>query len=224
MVFLRKSRIILIICCIYILTITAGVLAVYGLAFALNYSLAYFYLFGISWAIIWGIWTYNGYYTLYTILYIWTIHYFPAYFLLICYHLKQRLNSIRIRLNIIRNKSKSLTSNEKILMIGSLVREHNDLCQNVYCYNKYWRKYLTITYSMFLTINCILTYIVFISSGLNSFLRIEYAIVLSSHLLLIFIITYSASIVSDFNPILYKEMNSFCAKNNSLPIDIKMKV
>jgi hypothetical protein len=215
MVFLKKSRIILIICRIYILTITAGVLAVYGLAFALNYSLAYFYLFGISWAIIWGIWTYYG---------CITIHYFPAYFLLICYHLKQRLNSIRIRLNIVRNKSKGLTSNEKILMIGSLVREHNDLCQNVYCYNKYWRKYLTITYSIFLTINCILTYIVFISSGLNSFLRIEYAIVLSSHLLLIFIITYSASIVSDFNPILYKEMNSFCAKNNSLPIDIKMKV
>jgi hypothetical protein len=193
MVFLRKSRIVLIICCVYILTITAGVLAVFGLAFALNYSLAYFFLFGISWAIIWGIWTYTGCITL---------HYFPAYFLLICYHLKQRLNSIRIRLNVIRNKSKSLKSNEKILMIGSLVREHNDLCQNIYCYNKYWRKYLTITYSIFLTINCILAYIVFINSRLNSFLRFEYAIVLSSHLLLIFIITYSASIVSNFNPIL----------------------
>jgi len=206
MVFLRKSRIVLIICCVYILTITAGVLAVFGLAFALNYSLAYFFLFGISWAIIWGIWTYTGCVTL---------HYFPAYFLLICYHLKQRLNSIRIRLNDIRNKSKDLTLNEKVLMIGSLLGEHNDLCQNIYCYNKYWQKYLTITYSIFLTINCILAYIVFIASRLNSFLRFEYAIVLSSHLLLIFIITFSATIVSDFNLILFKDMHSFCAKNNS---------
>jgi hypothetical protein len=215
MVFLSKSRIILITCCVYILTITAGVLSVFGLAFALNYSLANFYLFGISWTIIWGIWTYTGCITL---------HYFPAYFLIICNHLKQRLNSIRIRLNDIRNKSKDLTLNEKVLMIGSLLGEHNDLCQNIYCYNKYWQKYLTITYSIFLTINCILTYIVFISSRLNSFLRIEYAIVLSSHLLLIFIITFSATIVSDFNLILFKDMHSFCAKNNSLPIDIKMKV
>jgi hypothetical protein len=137
--------------------------------------------------------------------------------------LKQRLNSIRIGIYVIRYKSKRLGLDEKILMIRRLLEEHNNLCQKIYIYNKYWKKYLTITYSIFLSVVCILTYVVFISSGLKWFLIIEYLIVLSAHLLLIFIITYSASTVSHFNDILYKNLCSFCTEN-SFPIDIKIKV
>ncbi len=42
---LRKSRIVLMICCVYVLTITAG--SVIGLPMALNYSLVNWLLFGI---------------------------------------------------------------------------------------------------------------------------------------------------------------------------------
>jgi hypothetical protein len=212
--FLRKSRILLRISCVYIMSITVGALAIFGLAFGLNYKFSNFLLFGIPWITIWGIWCLNA---------CMPSHYFPAYFFIICYHLKQRLNSIRIRLNIIRLKLKSLTSNEKTLMIRSLLREHNDLCQQIYNYNKYWKKFLTIFYSIFMSIVCILTYVVFISPGLKWFLRIEYAIVLSGHLLVIIIITYSASSVSHFNRILNRNLCSFMVKN-CLPIDIKMKV
>jgi hypothetical protein len=202
------------ICCVYDLTITVGAIVVLGLPMALNYSLVNWLLFGISWTTIWIIFLYNG---------CLDTFYFPGYFFIVCFYLKQRLSSIRIRLNIIRNESKSSTTNEKILMIRRLVEDHNDLCQQISSYNKYWKKYLTITYSTLLSIICILTYVTLISSGLKWFLRLQYLIVLSAHLLLIFIITYSASSISDFNLILYKDLHSFCAKN-SFPIVFKIKV
>jgi len=200
--------------CIYVSTITVGVVAVIGLPMALNYSLVHWLLFGITWTTIWTIWCYNS---------CLTAFYFPGYFFIVCYYLKLRLNSIRIRLNIIQNKFKSLTTKEKVLMIRRLLEEHNDLCQQISYYNKYWKKYLSITYSIFLSIICVLTYVTLIYSGLKWFLRLEYIIALSGHLLLIFIITYSASSVSHYNLILCKDLHSFYAKN-SFPIDIKIKV
>ncbi len=202
------------ICCVYVLTLTAGAVAVIGLPMALNYNLVHWLLFGITWTTIWGIWCYNS---------CLIAFYFPGYFFIVCYYLKLRLNSIRIRLNIIRNKSKSIATNEKILMIRRLLEEHNDLCQQISNYNKYWKKYLSIAYSIFLSIICVLTYVTLIYPGLKWFLRLEYTIALSAHLLLIFIITYSASSVSHYNLILCKDLHSFCAKN-SFPIDIKIKV
>jgi hypothetical protein len=108
-------------------------------------------------------------------------------------------------------------------MIRRLLEEHNDLCQQISNYNKYWKKYLTIAYSIFLSIICVLTYVTLIYSGLKWFLRIEYLVILSAHSLLIYIITYSAASISDFNLILYKDLHSICAKN-CFPIDIKIKV
>jgi hypothetical protein len=202
------------ICCAFVSTITACTAAAIGITFALNYSQDNFLLYGISWTELWALSSYIA---------CKTIYYFAGYYFIICYHLKQRLNSIRIRLNIIRIKSKSLTSNEEILIIKSILQEHNDICQKIYFYNKYWQKYLTITYSIFLMIICILSYIVLISSGLELFVRIFYAIVLSAHSLLIFIITYSAFSVSDFNRILYKNLCSFSAENY-FPFDIRIRV
>jgi hypothetical protein len=202
------------ICCVYVLSITAGAVSVFGAPMALNYSLTNFLLFGITWTTIWMIWCYNASAVAY---------YYPGYFFIVCYYLKQRLNSIRIRLNTIRNKSKSLETNEKISMIRKILEDHNDICQQISNYNIYWKKYLSITYSIFLSVICILTYVALIHSGLKWFMRIEYLIVLSAHLLLIFIITFSASIVSNYNLILYKDLHSFCAIN-CFPIDINIKV
>ncbi len=207
---------ILIFCCSYIWTILVGSLGLFAVPYALNYTLTNFLLFGIFWIIIWLIWGYNvcaGSY------------YFPGYFFIVCYHLKQRLNSIKIRLNIIRNKSKKLNPNEKLLTITTLLREHNDICEQISNYNKYWRKYLTITYSIYLSIICILSYDTLINSKLKWSLRSEFGIVLLAHFLLIFIITYSASTVSHFNLILYRSLNSFWVENYvHFPIAIRIKV
>jgi uncharacterized membrane protein YesL len=139
--------------------------------------------------------------------------------------LKQRLNSIKIRLNIIRNKSKKFNPNEKLLTITTLLREHNDICEQISNYNKYWRKYLTITYSIYLSIICILSYDTLINSKLKWSLRSEFGIVLLAHFLLIFIITYSASTVSHFNLIIYRSLNSFWVENYvHFPIAIRIKV
>ncbi len=203
-------------CCSIIWTILVGSLGVFAVPFALNYTLANFLLFGIFWIIIWLIWGYNVCIGSY---------YFPGYFFIVCYHLKQRLNAIKIRLNVIRNESKKLNPNEKILTITTLLRKHNDICKQISNYNKYWRKYLTITYSIYLSIICILSYDTLINSKLKWSLRSEYGIVLLAHFLLIFIITYSASTVSHFNLILYKSLNSFWAENYvHFPMGIRIKV
>jgi len=202
------------ICCFYVSTLTTGGIFIIGIPMALNYSLIHWLLFGITWTKIWGIWLYNG---------TMASFYYPGYFFIVCYYLKLKLNSIRIKLNIIRNKSKSLAKNKKILMIRRLLEEHNDICQQISNYNKYWKKYLSIAYSIFLSIICVLTYVTLIYPGLKWFLRLEYIISLSAHLLLIFIITYSASSVSHYNLILCKNLHSFYAKN-SFPIDFKIKV
>jgi hypothetical protein len=93
--FLRKSRIILQLCWLYIMSITAGAVVIFLLSFGLNYSLVDFFLFGISWTTILGLWYSNG---------CMSSLYFAAYFFIIYYNFKQSLNSIRIELNIIRIK------------------------------------------------------------------------------------------------------------------------
>ncbi len=135
------------------------------------------------------------------------------------------MDSIRIRLNDIQKKKKSkfVAINEKNLIIRRLLEDYDDLCQKIYDNSKYWKKFLTIDYLILLSIVCFLTYIVFITPGVKLILRIEYAIVLLGHLMIIFILTYSAASVSHFNPILYKNFCSFNVEN-CLPIDIKIKV
>ncbi len=153
------------ICCFYVSAITAGCLTLLVITMVLNYSLVNGLLFGISWTTIWIIFCYNA---------CTAGFYFPGYFFIVCYYLKQRLISTRIRLNIIRNKSKSLTTIQKISMIRRLLEDHNDICQQISNYNKYWMKYLSITYLIFLSVMCILTYVALISSGLELYLRIHY--------------------------------------------------
>ncbi len=201
------------ICCYYVISITTGSLIVGLLTFGLSYSLANFLVFGIPWTITWVIWCYNACITLY---------YFPGYFFIICYHLKQRLSSIEKRLKNFLKYSKKFSMRSKISMIRRLLRDHNNLCKQIDEYNQYWKKYLTLTYLIFVFLVCFLTYVVFISP-IKWFARIEYSVILLAHILLLMTITYSASTVSHFNEIIFRHLYSVCVRNR-FPIFIKSKV
>jgi ABC-type transport system involved in cytochrome bd biosynthesis fused ATPase/permease subunit len=210
---LKLSRIVLIICFVYAVSVNAGCIACIGLLVTLNYSLGNILVFGISWTIIWGIWSYHS---------CKADFYFPGYFFIICYHFKIRLTSIEKRLKNFAYYSKQSSMRAKISTIRCLLRDHNNLCQQIDEQNQYWKKYLTLTYLIFVSSACFVLYAVFISP-VKWFVRIEYLIVLSAILLLLIIITYSASSVSYFNEIIFRDLNSVCVRN-SFPISFKLKV
>jgi hypothetical protein len=210
---LKLSRIVFIICFSYVISLITGCLTVMGLVYVLNYSIANFLVFGISWAIIWGVWCYHSCNSTF---------YFPAYFFIVCYHLKQRLSSIEKRLKNFIEYSKNSSMKSKISRIRRLLMHHNDLCKQIDEYNQYWKKYLTLTYLIFVFVVCFLSYVVFISP-IKWFVRIQYSVLLSAHILLLMIITYSASTVSHFNEIIFRDLYSVCVENR-FPISIKLKV
>ncbi len=211
---LRISRIILLICRFYVISIPVGGMFVIGLPMLLNYSLVNIFIFGIPWVIIWGNFAYECCIAAY---------FFPGYFFIICYYLKIRLNSLRNRIEILLKNKRKAPLKVRITKIKQILEEHNKLCQKIYGYNKYWKKYLSLNYLVFLGVICILSYVVFISTQVKWFLRIEYAIILSGHILLLMIETYSASSVSHFNHVLYRDLLSICAKD-SLFTFVKFKV
>jgi len=211
---LRKSRIALTICSFYVLSIPVCGMFVIGLWMLLNYSLVNFFVFGIPWVIIWGNFAYECCITTY---------FFPGYFFIICYHLKLRLNSIRNRIQILLKNETRCTLKVRIFTIKRFLTEHNVLCQQIDGYNKYWGKYLTLNYSVILSVICILSFVVCISWEVKWFLRIEYSIILSAHILLLTIETYSASSVSYLNHMLYLDLLSVSAKDRYL-IFTKLKV
>jgi hypothetical protein len=210
---LKLSRIVLVICCSYVISIPTTCMAIFLLVFILRYSFANFLVFGISWTMIWGIWGYHS---------CKAAFYFPGYFFIVCYHLKQRLSSIEKRLTNFMNYSKCYSMTSKISMIRRLLRDHNNLCKQIYEHNQYWKKYLTLTYVIFVFLVCFLSYVVFLSA-IKWFVRIEYSLVLSAHILIVLIITYSASTVSHFNEIIFRDLHSVCVGNH-FPPSIKLKV
>jgi hypothetical protein len=210
---LKMSRIVLMICCSYVILIPVGCMIVIALALGLNYSFINFMVYGISWTIIWTIACYNCCKAAY---------HFPGYFFIVCYHLKLCLISIEKRFKYLRNYSKRLPMKWKISMIRRLLRDHNNLCKQIDEYNEYWKKYLTLTYLIFVTAACFLSYVAFISP-IKWYLRIEYSIILSAHILLLLIITYSAASVSDFNEIILRDLYSVCVRDR-FPTSFKLKV
>jgi hypothetical protein len=210
---LKLSRIVLTICNFYVISLSVGITVAIALATGLNYSLINFMAYGISWTIIWGIASYNS---------CRAAFYFPGYLFIICYYLKLRLNSIEKRLKNFINYSNGFPMRSKISMIRRLLRDHNELCKQIDEYNQYWKKYLTITYLIFISVSCFLAFVVFISP-LKWFLRMEYSSTFSAHILLLLVITYSASTVSDFNERIFRDLYSVCV-GNRFPVSIKMKV
>jgi len=186
---------------------------VIGLPMLLNYTFYNFIIFGISWDLIWIFWCYNACIAAY---------YFPGYYFITCYYLKFRLNSFEKRVKNFIKFSNHLPMRRKLLTIRRLLDDHNEMCHQIDDYNRFWKKYLTITYSIFITLICFITYTVFYSS-IKWYFHLQYCVVLSAHLLLITILTYSASEVSHFNHILFNEFNSIFAKNN-FPINFQLKV
>ncbi len=209
---MKLSRIVFTICCSYVISITIGYSAVLCLTFGLNYSLANFLVFGISWTIIWGVWCYHS---------CKAGFYFAGYFFIVCYHLKLRLSSIEKRLKDFIKYSKHSSMRSKISTIRRLLRDHNNLCKQIDEYNQYWKKYLTLSYLIFIFLACFESYNVFFSD-IKWFVRIEYSLVLSASILITLIITYSASSVSHFNEIISHDLYSVRVRNR-FPIYIKLK-
>ncbi len=210
---LKLSRIVLMICSFYVISLPIGCTAAIALTTGFNYGLINFMAYGISWSIIWGIGAYIS---------CEAAFYFPGYLFIICYYLKLRLSSIEKRLKNFMNYSNGFPMRSKISMIRRLLRDHNELCKQIDEYNQYWKKYLTITYVIFIFVSCFLSFVVFISP-LKWYLRIEYLFVFSAHVLLLLVITYSASTVSGFNERIFRDLYSLYV-GNRFPVSIKMKV
>jgi hypothetical protein len=210
---MKRSKIILFICNKYIYSITLGIIIVLIISIAFNYNTYDFCVFGILWIILWTVWGLLICYTLY-----WP----PGYYSIVCYYLKLRITAFRLKLINFKAASGQRSLKIESLFLEKTLREHNNLCIKISEYNKYWKIYLTISVLIFILIISFLLYLIFIAR-LNYVLRFEYSIILSAHLLLLFIITYSASSISDYNKVLFHDLYSFSVKNK-LQIHSKLKV
>ncbi len=210
---MKRSKIILFICNKYIYSITLGIIIVLIISIAFNYNTYDFCIFGILWIILWTVWGLLICYALY-----WP----PGYFSIVCYYLKLRIAAFRFKLINFKAASGQPSLKMRSRSIEKILREHNNLCIKISEYNKYWKIYLTISILIFIVIISFLSYLIFIAR-LNLFLRFEYLIILSAHLLLLFIITYSASSISHYNKVLFCDLYTFSVKNK-LHIHSKLMV
>lgn len=210
---MKISKIVLFIGQSYVNWVTFGAIIVIGLPMALYYNLIDYLLYGFTWTTLWGIWCYYACQTMY---------HFPGYYFIVCYYLKIRLILIEERLNDYRNLLKHLTMIQKISMMRRLIKDHNEICITINKYNMYWKKYLTVTYSIVVILICFISYLVFISN-VKWYTRLEYSIVLSAHSLLMIIVTYSASSVSHYNEVLYRNICSLYVYFK-FPICVKLEV
>jgi hypothetical protein len=210
---MKRSKIILFICHKYIYSIILGAIIVGFIATGFNYSVYDFCVFGILWMILWTIWA---------LLISHAQYWPPGYYSIICYYLKLRINAFRFKLNNFKTASGQPSLKIGSNFIQNILREHNNLCIKISEYNKYWKIYLTISILLYIVIICYLSYLIFIAR-LDLVFRIELLIVLSAHLLLLFIITYSASSISHYNRVLFCDLYSFCVKNK-LQIHSKLMV
>ncbi len=126
------------------------------------------------------------------------------------------------RLKYLIKYSKRIPMKLKLSMIGRILRDHNNLFKQIDEYNQYWKKYLTLTYIIYVFLVCFLSYAVFISH-VKWFLRIEYSLVLSAHILLVLIITYSTSTIWHFNERIFRDLFSICVRTRFSTL-IKLKV
>jgi hypothetical protein len=115
----------------------------------------------------------------------------------------------------------SLSMKTKSFLIKSILKEHNELCQQIFIYNKFWRKYLTITLTIFVLLICFLTYLTFIAP-MKWYLRFQISIALLGQILLVFIVTYCASTISHFNSVIVRDLYSICF-NAKVPLIEKLK-
>ncbi len=106
-----------------------------GILTMLYYDIYDLILYGISWVGIWTVWCYYACLAIY-----WP----PGYFFIVCYYLKLRLTSFKIRLKTFSQRINRLSNNTKSVLVKRFLKEHKELCQQTFTYNKFWRKYLKI--------------------------------------------------------------------------------
>jgi len=210
---LKKSKIVLMICRFYVIFLSVGCFVVMAITSAFNYNLMDFFLFGISWSILAMIWGYHV---------CIAVYYFAGYYFIVSYYLNSRLNSLVKLVKSFENSVKYSSTKVKSLKITELLIEHNDLCVQINDYNKYWKKYLSSTLSILLSLICFLSYVVFFPP-MDWLLRFEFAVALSAHIIVVLIVTYSASSITDFNEILYRDLHSISVKLK-FSTDVKLKV
>jgi len=210
---LKISKIVFRICYLCNNSINVGCFIVASLTFALNYNLNVFLIFGNLWTIILTVWSFIA---------CEAVYWMPGYYCIVCYYLRLRFNQIQRKLKNLLIIRSHFPLSIKSLKIKQYLEEHNDLCLQIDSYNRYWKKYLTITLLIFVTIICFLTYLIFIAPT-KWFLCIEYSIILSGHIMLIFVVTYSASTVSHSNENLFKVLNAISIRNK-FPINLKLMV
>jgi len=210
---LKISKSVLYICFLYAHSIPFGCICLVFVSVVFNYTLYDLLIYGIPWVVLETVWAHIACYPLYLT---------PGQFFIVCYYLKLRLNSFRNKLaNVLLLSSKS-TVRFRIRLIKDLLREHHQICLQLNDYNKYWKKYLTITLTIFILNICFLSYIIFIAK-VQLALRIEFELILSAGFLLVFILLYSASNISQINSEIPRQMHSVIARIK-LPTMTKLKV
>lgn len=197
----------------YIYFLMFAIFIICMLKYGLNYTLFDFVVFGIPWTLIWIIWDY---------FIITGLYWMPAYYFIVCFYVKLRLRSVYKKLNKMIVRKKSIPIVLKYFKAFNIIKEHNEICVTINNYNKFWRKYLSITSIIFILLICFLSYVVFIAPN-KWYLHLEFAVVLSAHILTVLNISYSASSVSYYNRILYENLHSLIA-NSNFPTVMKLRV
>jgi hypothetical protein len=194
--------------CIRVITIF-GSLALTIIMYV-NYKTHDFFIFGIIWITIWSVWMYYASVVIY---------WFPTYFYIICYYMKIQLKFINRDIKNIK-LTKIPIQLKEILLIKLLVK-HQNIYRKIKIYNNYWKKYLSQSFIIFLTIILFLSYLYFFTS--MTFLpKFEFTIVLTVHVLILIVLTYSASSVSHFSTTTYKLLQSISVEKFSIRSKLKV--
>jgi len=210
---IKRSKLVLFTSGFCLYSVIIGCIPVLLYTFGSNLSLYDFLIFGILWTI---------FYPFYCYFSCSAAYWLPAYYYIVCYYFKLRFNSIQNKLKNLIFQEKSSNLRKNLIIIKQILKEHNDLCQRIDSYNKYWRKHLTITSLTFIIEICFLSYVVFIAPMYWS-LQLEFALLLYIHILIVLVLTYSASTVSHFNYTIFRDFNSVYAKFD-FPVSIKLRV
>jgi len=177
----------------------------------INYETRDFFIFGIVWITIWSVWAYYASVVIY---------WFPTYFYIICYYIKIQLKFID---RDIRNlKYTPIPVQLKEILLIKLLVKHQNIYRKIKIYDKYWRKYLSQSFIIFLTIILFLSYLYFFTS-MPFFMKLEFTIILTVHVFMLIVLTYSASSVSDFSITTYKLLQSISVGNFSIRSKFKVR-
>jgi len=116
-----------------------------------------------------------------------------TYFYLICHYFIMRSKHISQVVHQLSSDSDFYEINRKNIM--SLIREHNNVCQQLYKFNKFWQKYYISLLLTLMPLNLVLL-VMILFSQLKFYMYIMYGCVAFNIWIFIFFISFCASLVS----------------------------